>query len=99
VTESGERIVHCHEHGPVRPAYVCRHLVKQLQEPSAERIGFCRPDQGAGETPDDLQGWCGKCDAVLRQVGEWNDESEGFAGVTLICSGCYEKARASQSFH
>jgi hypothetical protein len=99
MTESKARTVQCHEHGPVEAAYVCRHLVRQLRDPSPERIGFFKPDAGVGETPDELQGWCGDCDAVLRRVGEWNDESEAFAGVTLICSGCYEKVRRSQSLH
>lgn len=27
------------------------------------------------------------------RVGEWNDESEGFAGITMICENCYEKRR------
>jgi hypothetical protein len=99
MTQPPERTVHCREHGPVRPAYVCRHLVKQLQDPHPERIGFFKPDAAVGSTLDDLEGWCGECDAVLRRVGEWNDESEAFAGVTLICSGCYDTVRASQSLH
>jgi hypothetical protein len=30
---------------------------------------------------------------VLRAEGAWNDSSEGFAGVTLCCAGCYDEVR------
>jgi hypothetical protein len=96
MADAGERIVHCRVHGPVQAAFVCRHLVEQLRNPRNERIGFFRPAAIDGE-PEELQAWCGECDVVLRRVGEWNDESEAFAGVTLICSGCYGNLQRSQS--
>ena len=93
---AGERIVHCRVHGPVQAAFVCRHLVEQLRNPRPGRIGFFKPAANDGE-PEELQAWCADCDVVLRRVGEWNDESEAFAGVTLICSGCYGNLQRSQS--
>jgi hypothetical protein len=35
------------------------------------------------------------CDNALmvNAVGEWNDETEAKAGISLICSICYESAR------
>jgi hypothetical protein len=94
-----ERKVHCREHGAVRPAFVCKHLVEQLRNPGREPIGFFRPDPGTGETADELEGWCGACEGELQRVGEWNDESEGFAGVTLICEACYGGLRQTQGVH
>jgi hypothetical protein len=96
MTKPDARIVECSQHGRVQAAFVCRHLVEQLRSQRPERIGFFSP-AAHGETSDELQGWCGECDAVLRRVGEWNDESEAFAGVTLICSGCYGNLQRSQS--
>ena len=95
MAETGERFVQCATHGRVQPAFVCRHLVEQLRNPRSERIGFFRPAANDGE-PEELQAWCADCDVVLRRVGEWNDESEAFAGVTLICSGCYGNLQRSQ---
>jgi hypothetical protein len=33
---------------------------------------------------------------VYVREGEWNDASEAFAGVTLICSACFADLRATQ---
>ena len=38
--------------------------------------------------------WCDACDAVLMREGEWNEVSEAHAQVTMVCSGCYDRARA-----
>jgi hypothetical protein len=96
MAETGGRFVQCATHGRVQAAFVCRHLVEQLRQPRPGRIGFFRPAARDGE-PEELQAWCRECDAVLDRVGEWNDESEAFAGVTLICSGCYGNLQRSQS--
>ena len=87
--------VHCREHGVARRAFVCRHLVQALLSPPARPIGFFHPAAQSSEE-EDLHGWCGACDAILLRVGEWNDESEGFAGVTMICSICYKKVSTTQ---
>jgi hypothetical protein len=82
-----ERVVHCDDHGPRRAAFVCRHLV------GGSGLGFFTPD----EPGDDLEAWCGECDRVLHRCGEWNDESERFARITLICDLCFEAARTRNS--
>jgi uncharacterized protein YjaG (DUF416 family) len=38
---------------------------------------------------DELNAWCDSCDEVLTKVGEWNDESEAFAKIKLICDACF----------
>ena len=77
-----------------RPAFVCRHLVQALLSPPASPIGFFHP---AAQSNEELCGWCGECDSTLLRVGEWNDESEGLAGITMICSFCYQKVAATQA--
>ena len=93
--EWANKQVHCKEHGPLRPAFVCQHLVHALRSSDSGPIGFFQPDP-EGPDDDDLQAWCGNCDQVLLRVGEWNDESEGTAGLTCICSGCFDRLGKSQ---
>ena len=84
--------VHCPDHGLARPAFLCRHLFQQLLDKDFRPIGFCEPDS-PGES---VNGWCKRCDEALAREGEWNDVSEAFAGIKLVCSGCYGQARALQ---
>lgn len=84
--ESG--MVDCPEHGSEGPAFVCRHL--NLETP----VGFVE-----GYDPDDpetelYQAWCRACDEVLVEEGDWNDRSEAFAGIRMVCRGCYREMRA-----
>lgn len=84
--ESG--VVECPEHGSEPPAFVCRHL--NLETP----VGFVE-----GYDPDDpetelYQAWCRACDEVLVEEGDWNDRSEAFAGIRLVCRSCYRQMKA-----
>ena len=38
---------------------------------------------------DGYQGWCDECEKVRFQEGEWNDVSEGFAKIRLVCEHCF----------
>ena len=81
-----EHTIHCGKHGPARATFVCRHLVR------GSGLGFYWADNPDDPYPD---AWCGKCEEVrLREGGDWNDVSEAFARITLLCHHCYEAARA-----
>ena len=55
-------------------------------------MGFFTAEAARHPRPD---AWCAACEEKVWQTGgEWTDESEAFAGVTLLCAGCYDKARA-----
>ena len=84
----GGRIVECGKHGESGAAFVCHHLAVSLRH-GPRGLGFYTPDP----QEDEPQAWRRLCDAALAQAGEWNDESEAVAGVTLICQGCFEDAR------
>jgi hypothetical protein len=84
-----KRIVECGKHGESGPALVCCHLAASLRN-GATGLGFFTPDPQDAEP----QAWCAECDAALTEEGEWNDRSEAVAGVTVICQGCFEDARA-----
>jgi hypothetical protein len=76
--------IHCETHGGRYATYVCCHLVE------GSNLGFFCADDPDDERPD---AWCGACDRVLLEEGEWNARSEGFAQVALICSECYDVVR------
>jgi hypothetical protein len=82
------RRVICGEHGERRPTFVCRHLVQ------GRGVGFITPNQ---PPKDDESGeeaaWCNECEKIRQRQGGWDDISEAFAGVTMICDACFEAAR------
>lgn len=79
--------VECGKHGTSSATYVCLHLVK------GEKLGF-----NYGYDPDDPDtlypdAWCDECEKVREAEGEWNDRSEAFSDITLLCASCYEELR------
>ena len=80
--------VSCGTHGARPAAFVCRHVLDSLR--TGARVGFHTPDDAA----DDDQGWCDACERVRAREGEWNDRSEAYADIRLICLDCFQQARA-----
>ena len=83
-----DKTIECGTHGATHCTFVCQHLVA-----NSEKLGF---NLGYDpENPDDLcpDAWCDQCEAVLNAEGEWNDKSEAFADIKLMCTHCYESAR------
>jgi hypothetical protein len=78
------KIVTCAKDGTSHATFVCRHLAGNAG------LGFFAADDEADPRPD---AWCGACDEVLKREGEWNERSESFARIKLICAGCYDRAR------
>lgn len=79
--------VECNTHGTTNATFLCQHLIV------GEKLGFnLGYDQ---ENPHDLcpDAWCDECEKVLNSEGEWNETSEEFAGIKLLCSHCYEGVR------
>lgn len=80
-----ERAVTCESHGTSRAAFVCQHLNKNTYTGFHEAFGsnpLIEPD-------DDYQAWCDECEKIRLQEGEWNDVSESFAKIRLICDQCF----------
>lgn len=80
-----ERAVTCESHGTSRAAFVCQHLSKDTYtgfHEAFESNPLIEPD-------DDYQAWCDECEKIRLQEGEWNDVSEGFAKIRLICDQCF----------
>ena len=75
----------CESHGASRTAFVCQHLNKNTHtgfHEAFESNPLIEPD-------DDYQAWCDECEKMRQQEGEWNDVSEGFAEIRLICDQCF----------
>jgi hypothetical protein len=88
-------LVQCAEHGETTACFVCRHLSASLFGGLAG-LGFVVPEVlEPGEPP---QAWCFECDGVLQsRGGEWDTIGEAFAGITLACSGCFDRMKALNS--
>jgi hypothetical protein len=88
---SKDSIMECKRHGYRRPSFICRHLQY------GERLGFNEPAEPPEADWPFQNAWCNECNKVLLEEGEWNDRSEGFAKVTIICEECFEEIRKRNS--
>lgn len=82
-----ENKVECNTHGTTDATFLCRHLVE------GENLGFnigYDPENPDALCPD---AWCDECEKVLDAEGAWNENSEKFADIKLLCSHCYEQIR------
>ena len=84
------RKVECDQHGLQPATFVCQHIVRSLQD--GQPRGFWSSEQHPADPRPDS--WCDACEEMVNRVGEWNDEAEAFAGVTLLCGACYDRAKA-----
>lgn len=75
--------VECGAHGERAATFLCKHLVES--ESKGFNVGY-DPEHPNNLYPD---AWCNECEAVLEQEGEWNDISEKFADIKMLCSCCY----------
>ncbi|WP_313376762.1 DUF6882 domain-containing protein [Chishuiella sp.] len=81
-----QQVLDCPNHGLQRKAFVCQHL--NLEKP----VGFIEafdtyPKMELEE--EDLQAWCNDCENIRRKHNGWNEESEPYAQIKLICENCY----------
>jgi len=78
--------VECCDHGLRNRAFVCQHLI------TSEFPGFWESfdsDSTKKYVDGELNAWCDECDKILLEQGEWNDMSEAFAKIKLICDACF----------
>jgi hypothetical protein len=78
--------IQCETHGESSEAYVCNHLLGE----TAGR-GFNRSDPSDDNPFPDA--WCDDCEIIRAAHGGWNEESEKLSQFSLLCSGCYQRAR------
>ncbi|SRR5712692_969622 len=91
--KENERSVQCVKHGPREAAYVCRHLNL------TDKVGFYQAYDPENPEEEVLNAWCDECERVrLEGGGEWNDKSEGFAQIWLVCSECFYRNAKTPSW-
>lgn len=80
-----ESVVECATHGQMRAAYVCQHLLQSRRDGHPRGVNWLWDDERL------VNAWCDECDAFLDQHGgEWNEKTEAFAGIKLICQSCFD---------
>jgi hypothetical protein len=83
-------VVECAEHGSQEETFVCKHLVLSLK--TLRPVGFYLSSEPRGDA------WCHACEEVRiangGPNGDWNDRSEEFAGIQILCGACYDKVKA-----
>ncbi|QMU57813.1 MAG: hypothetical protein GKR98_06155 [Boseongicola sp.] len=83
-----ERLVECSTHGQTRPAFVCQHLLATLRDKKERGVNWLWDEE------KQVNAWCNDCEDFLQSHGEeWNDETEAFAKITLICEGCFNRLK------
>lgn len=78
--------IQCNTHGECEETFVCTHLVGE-----ATALGFNRDEPTVENSFPDA--WCDDCELIRTTHGRWNEESENLVKISLLCSGCYERAR------
>ncbi|MBW7674217.1 DUF6882 domain-containing protein [Chryseobacterium chendengshani] len=87
--------VNCEAHGYSRAAFVCQHLNLEQYKGFEEAFDTYRGMQL--DEDDDFQAWCSECEKVRLQSDGWNNESEEFAKIKLICEDCYFELKSFNS--
>jgi len=84
---SDRRRVTCGAHGETPATFTCQHVAGGIA------CGF----HASGDDPEDAwpDAWCDACDERVRSAGgEWTEAAEHLAEVGLLCTQCYDAARA-----
>jgi hypothetical protein len=77
--------VECPTHGRGFPSYMCEHLLTHPAQP-----WYSDEPSPDNRWPD---AWCGACDSVFQQAGEWNQENSAQLRIKRLCHRCYEAKR------
>jgi len=81
--------IECPPHGTRVSAVVCRHLLSKTGVPA----GFIENS----DDPDDLQAWCGDCEAMFLREGDKTDAFMAFNDFAIVCVVCYAESKSRHS--
>lgn len=88
-----QKTIDCGNHGFRRPAFVCQHLELDSNNGFEEAFEtFKGMDLNEDE---DFGAWCDECEKKRIECDGWNDESEAFAKIKLVCEDCYFEMKES----
>ncbi len=86
---TSDQMVACGEHGQTPPAFVCKHTFASGKDGVPRGLIWTRDDDGH------INAFCDECDAYLDDHGgEWNDTTEAFAGIHMLCEHCFGRIAA-----
>ena len=77
--------IDCDRHGRGYATYICEHL---LAQPAQK--WFSNAPHEEDPWPD---AWCGSCESLFQEQGEWNKVNEKRANIKVLCHCCYGKLR------
>jgi hypothetical protein len=80
------KTMQCGTHGECQETFVCTHLLGDTAG-----LGFNRNEPTLDNPYPDA--WCDDCEIIRAAHNGWNEQSEKLARISLLCSGCYERAR------
>lgn len=80
---SDDKKVECAKHGTSSATFICQHLSEGSKQ--GFHMGY-DPEDPDALYPD---AWCDQCEAILEKEGEWNDVSQAFANIKMVCAACY----------
>jgi hypothetical protein len=78
-------VVKCSHHSRGFATYICEHLPAN----PAQKWFSNRPDD-EDRWPD---AWCGACEALFLEEGEWNEKNQPRREIVMVCHHCYESLR------
>jgi len=77
--------IECDEHGPSYSTFMCGHLV------TGSGLGFYCSVEDDDPYPD---AWCAQCNKVMLEENGWNDRSEAYTQIKLVCHHCYSNVKS-----
>ena len=78
-----EQDIACDTHGNQRTAFVCHHILQSIQDRQPRGFIWGRDEEGC------VNAYCDECEGYLESHGgEWNEITEAFADIKLVCEGC-----------
>jgi hypothetical protein len=78
--------IQCATHGECETTFVCAHLLGETAG-----LGFNRDEPDTHHPFPDA--WCDNCELIRAAHNGWDEEAEKLVKISLLCSGCYERAR------
>lgn len=76
-------------------AFVCHHFLKK------ENIGWNEKEEYIFDEDDEfwdcISAWCDKCESYRVKNDGWDEKSEMFADIQLVCENCALKYKQANS--
>ena len=78
--------IECEEHGENKMAFVCHHFLEK------QNIGWNEKEEYIFDEDDEfwdcISAWCDECENYRIENDGWDEDSEKFADITLVCESC-----------